>query len=97
MGSCSPSLWHRFQRYTLSRGKVDFGRWLTPGFPPVSHRECTLWDPGSKADSLPRDEAGLAKVTVARLKAALEERGLDTSGLKQALIARLCEAFRAHA
>ena len=37
MGSCSPSLWHRFQRYTLSRGKVDFGRWLTPGFPRVSH------------------------------------------------------------
>ena len=34
MGSCSPSLWHRFQRCTLSRGKVDFGRWLTPGFPP---------------------------------------------------------------
>ena len=50
-----------------------------------------------KADSLPRDEAGLAKVTVARLKAALEERGLDTSGLKQALIDRLCQAFRAHA
>ena len=47
MGSCSPSLWRRFQRCTLSRGKVDFGRWLTPGFPPVSHRECTLWDPGS--------------------------------------------------
>ena len=51
MGGCPPSLWHRFQRYTLSRGKVDFGRWLTPGFPPVSHRECTLWDPGSVSTS----------------------------------------------
>ena len=34
MGGCPPSLWHRFQRYTLSRGKVDFGRWLTPVYPP---------------------------------------------------------------
>ena len=51
MGGCPPSLWHRFQRCTLSRGKVGFGRWLTPGFPRVSHRVCTLWDPGSQARS----------------------------------------------
>ena len=38
----SPSLWHRFQ-YT-ARGKVDFGRWLTPGFRRVSHTECAAPD-----------------------------------------------------
>eukprot|EP00964_Phaeocystis_antarctica_P002803 scaffold1484_cov67-Phaeocystis_antarctica.AAC.1 len=31
MGSCSPSLCHRFQRFTLSGETADFVRWVTPG------------------------------------------------------------------
>ena len=31
MGGCLPSLWHRFQRYTLSGERVDFVRWISPG------------------------------------------------------------------
>eukprot|EP00964_Phaeocystis_antarctica_P025362 scaffold14248_cov59-Phaeocystis_antarctica.AAC.3 len=31
MGSCSPSLWHRFQLCTLSGERVDFVRCLPPG------------------------------------------------------------------
>jgi hypothetical protein len=31
MGGCPPSLWHRFQRYTLSGERFDFVRWVTPG------------------------------------------------------------------
>ena len=30
MGGCPPSLWPRFQRYTLSGGGNDFSRWLPP-------------------------------------------------------------------
>jgi hypothetical protein len=43
--------------------------------------------------ALPRDAAGLSKHVVVTLKAALEERGLDTSGQKAALVARLVEAL----
>ena len=31
MGGCLPSLWHRFQRYTLSGERSDFVRWVPPG------------------------------------------------------------------
>jgi hypothetical protein len=31
MGGCPPSLWHRFQRYTLSGERFDFVRWVPPG------------------------------------------------------------------
>ena len=44
--------------------------------------------------ALPRDQAGLAKLVVVTLKAALEERSLDTSGNKAALVDRLLEALR---
>lgn len=46
-----------------------------------------------KDASLPRDQAGLAKVTVARLKDALRARGLDSNGLKAELAARLYTAL----
>ena len=38
------------------------------------------------------DAAAVKKMTVAKLRAALTERGLDTKGLKAALQARLLEA-----
>ena len=41
------------------------------------------------------DAAGVAKMTVPQLRAALEERGLDTKGLKAALASRLLEALAA--
>ena len=47
MGGCPPSLCHRFQRYTLSWGKVEFVRWLPPVLGCFSLRGCTLWDPES--------------------------------------------------
>ena len=31
MGDWPPSLWHRFQKYTLSGERLDFVRWLPPG------------------------------------------------------------------
>lgn len=31
MGGCLPSLWHRFQRCTLSGERFDFVRWVPPG------------------------------------------------------------------
>ena len=42
--------------------------------------------------ALPSDQAGMAKLVVVTLKAALEERGLDTTGNKAALVDRLLEA-----
>ena len=50
----------------------------------------------TRTASLPRSEAGLGKVVMVTLKAALEERGLDTSGpkaVKAALVSRLLEAL----
>ena len=44
--------------------------------------------------ALPRDQAGLAKLVVVTLKAVLEERGLDTSGNKAALVERLLEVLK---
>ena len=41
------------------------------------------------------DAAGVAKMTVPQLREALEARGLDTKGLKAALVARLVEALDA--
>jgi hypothetical protein len=41
------------------------------------------------------DAAGVAKMTVPQLRAALEERGLDSKGLKAALVARLLDALAA--
>jgi len=41
----------------------------------------------------PLDEAAIKKMTVPKLRAALTARGLDTTGLKAALLARLREAI----
>ena len=42
---------------------------------------------------LARTEAGLSKAVMVTLKAALEERSLDTAGQKAALVSRLLEAL----
>ena len=42
---------------------------------------------------LGRSEAALNKAVMVTLKAALEERGLDVSGQKAALVSRLLEAL----
>ena len=42
---------------------------------------------------LPRNQQGLAKLVVVTLKAALEERGLDSSGPKSQLVERLLAAL----
>ena len=47
MGGCPPSLWHRFQRCTLSRGKVHFGRWFNTRFPPGFTQRVHLKGPES--------------------------------------------------
>jgi hypothetical protein len=44
--------------------------------------------------SLGRSEAALMKAVLVTLKAALEERGLDTSGQKPVLVSRLLEALK---
>ena len=43
--------------------------------------------------SLARSEAGLGKAVMVTLKAALQERGLDTMGQKSVLVSRLLEAL----
>ena len=43
--------------------------------------------------SLARTEAGLSKAVMVTLKAALEERSLDTAGQKSVLVSRLLEAL----
>lgn len=48
----------------------------------------------TRSAGLPRDEAGLLKVVVVTLKAVLQERGLDASGTKAQLVARLLDALR---
>ena len=48
-------------------------------------------------EALPRTEAGLKKLTLPPLKAALEERGLEVTGQKAQLIARLLAAFESQA
>ena len=44
--------------------------------------------------ALPRDQAGLTKLVVVTLKAALDERGLETTGQKAELVGRLLEALQ---
>ena len=44
--------------------------------------------------ALPCDQAGLAKLVVVTLKAALDERGLETTGQKAVLVERLLEALK---
>ena len=43
--------------------------------------------------SLARTEAGLSKAVMVTLKAALEERSLDTAGQKPVLVSRLLQAL----
>ena len=49
----------------------------------------------ARTASLGRSVAELSKAVVVTLKAALEERNLDTSGQKAALVSRLLEALQA--
>ena len=48
----------------------------------------------ARTAALPRTEAGLTKQVVVTLKAALDERGLDSSGQKAALVSRLLAALQ---
>ena len=47
----------------------------------------------TRRPSAAMDAASVAKMTVPQLREALEARGLDTKGLKAALVARLVEAL----
>ena len=47
----------------------------------------------ARTAALPRTEAGLAKQVVVTLKAALDERGLATTGQKAELVSRLLVAL----
>ena len=47
----------------------------------------------ARTAALPRTEGGLAKQAVVTLKAALDKRGLDSSGQKGALVSRLLAAL----
>ena len=47
----------------------------------------------ARTAALPRTEAGLAKQVVVTLKAALDERGLVTTGQKAELVSRLLAAL----
>ena len=48
-----------------------------------------------RTGSLPRSEAALGKLVIVTLKAALEERSLDTTGQKAQLVKRLLDALEA--
>eukprot|EP00964_Phaeocystis_antarctica_P038590 scaffold22065_cov64-Phaeocystis_antarctica.AAC.8 len=77
MGSCCPSLWHRFQRCTLSGERFDFVRCLPPVIGCFSHRGCTLWDPVSLEVELARytQEGGGAEGAHARRTTLREVTG----------------------
>ena len=47
----------------------------------------------ARTAALPRTEAALSKLVVVTLKAALEQRGLDSSGQKAVLVSRLLAAL----
>ena len=107
MGSCSPSLWHRFQRYTLSGERVDFVRWLPPGSRLPFTQGCTLWGPESctkkrrapprtsKSNKIACREIALSlSVSPARL-GRVRVRRAHTLDLRSSRHCDLCKAYGA--